>query len=148
MLAAKQIAEAIAYLEGAEPSLNATAKALVAAFGTKTDKAVIERLPFSSERKYSATLFEEIGAFALGAPHFVPAPISEEAEKEIAVLAKQGMRVLILASVSSLSDKEGKPMALIAMADGKAPQGGRPWLTASVPAQRKPSRASSPRALP
>ena len=112
-----EIAEAIAYLEGAEPSLNATAKALVAAFGTKTDKAVIERLPFSSERKYSATLFEGVGAFALGAPHFVPAPIDEKTEKEIAALAKQGMRVLLLSSISALSDTEGKPMALIAVAD-------------------------------
>ena len=112
-----EVKEAIALLEGAEASLNATSKALVAAFGSRTDRQILERLPFSSERKYSATLFEGLGAFALGAPHFVPAPVSEQMEKTIASYAKEGKRVLLLAHLESLDDTAGEPIALIAVAD-------------------------------
>lgn len=113
----EEIGSIVALLEGAEQSINATAKALSAAFGKRSDVAVLDRLPFSSERKYSATAFEGLGAFALGAPHFVPAPVSEEMEKTVASYAKQGMRVLLLAALKDLSDTEGEPLALIAVAD-------------------------------
>ena len=112
-----EVKRAIALLQGAQASLNATSRALVAAFGTSTDEKLLETLPFSSERKYSASLFEGIGAYALGAPHFVPAPVSEEMEETIAAYAKEGKRVLLLAALQDLEDKEGKPLALIAVAD-------------------------------
>ena len=113
----EEIGSIVSLLEGAEQSINATSKALAAAFGKRTDVPVLDRLPFSSERKYSATAFEGLGAFALGAPHFVPAPVSDEMEKTIASYAKQGMRVLLLAALRDLSDTEGEPLALIAVAD-------------------------------
>ena len=111
-----EVKGAIALLEGAEASLNATSKALVAAFGTRSDVEVLEKLPFSSERKYSATLFLGLGAYALGAPHFVPAPVSEEMEATVAAYAKEGKRVLLLARLASLADTAGEPIALIAVA--------------------------------
>ena len=113
----EDVASIISLLEGAEQSINATAKALAAAFGKRTDVPVLERLPFSSERKYSATSFEGFGSFALGAPHFVPAPVSKEMDETIAKYAKEGMRVLLLAALKDLSDTEGEPLALIAVAD-------------------------------
>ncbi len=110
-----KLSEIISMLEGAEKSINNTSRALIERFGCK-DCVVTDKIPFSSARKYSAVTIEGEGSFAIGAPGFVPCPVSDEVKEKIAAFAKEGQRVLLLASLPSLNE-EGKAVAMIAIAD-------------------------------
>jgi cation-transporting ATPase E len=111
----EEIRRIMALVEGSEESINNTSRALIEYFGTET-AVVLEKIPFSSARKYSAVSLEGEGNFAIGAPGFVPCPISKELESEISRHAKNGERVLILARLTSL-DQEGTAIAMIAISD-------------------------------
>lgn len=106
----------MAQIEGSESTLNNTSRALLSYFGKSSDANVTEKLPFSSERKYSAVEFEGVGAFSLGAPHFVPCPVSEELDGEIALHAARGERVILLSRSEAIGE-EGVPLAIIAISD-------------------------------
>ncbi len=105
----------LSYMQGAEGSLNATGRALIAEFG-KTVGNIIDTVPFSSDRKYSAASIEEIGIYAIGAPHFVPCDVSRALDKKIDEHAQRGERVLLLVRLNKL-DGRGEAVALIAIAD-------------------------------
>ena len=110
-----EIGEVIAMLQGASDSKNNTSRALVDKFGEKTC-SIVDKIPFSSERKYSAVEIEGIGAFSIGAPHFVPCPVSDEMEAVVKAHASLGERVILLSKHEKLNTV-GTPMALIAIAD-------------------------------
>lgn len=59
---------AIRVFIGACDDNNATFKALKEYFGDETGLNVTDKIPFSSERKYSSVTFEGIGSLILGAP--------------------------------------------------------------------------------
>ena len=109
------IREIMAFVEGSEQSINNTSKALIEYFGKK-DAAVLEKLPFSSARKYSAVTLEGVGTYAIGAPHFVPCDVSEELEEKIRLHALEGERVLLLARLDGIESR-GAAVAMIAIAD-------------------------------
>ncbi len=106
----------MAAIEGCEGSLNNTSRALVGYFGINKEYTELDKLPFSSERKYSSVSFDELGAFSVGAPHFTPCPISEELEAEIAEHAALGERVLVVCRQEAIG-AAGIPLAIIAIAD-------------------------------
>ena len=112
----ESISALISALVGAEDSINNTSAALMDKFG-KRECDIVDKIPFSSSRKYSAASIGGVGSFAIGAPHFVPAGINPVVEKMISGFAKEGKRVLILSSLSELEAKEGKAIALIAITD-------------------------------
>ena len=109
------VSDIVAMIEGTEESINNTSRALIEKFGTKMS-TIVDKIPFSSERKYSAVELEGVGAFAIGAPHFVPCEVTPEMEEKIREHAALGERVLLLARLEKL-DTVGTPMALIAIAD-------------------------------
>jgi len=111
----EELYRVLSYMQGAEGSLNATGRALIAEFG-KTVGNIIDTVPFSSDRKYSAANIEEIGIYAIGAPRFVPCDISRALDKKIEEHASLGERVLLLARLNKL-DGRGEAVALIAIAD-------------------------------
>ena len=102
-------------IEGAEQSVNNTSKALIEHFGTEVCE-VRDRVPFSSERKYSAVSFADGSIYAIGAPHFVPCLVSEELEEKIKEHASLGERVLLIASLSGESEP-GVAVGMVAIAD-------------------------------
>lgn len=112
----EQIARVMALVEGSERSINATSHALIDRFGTAQDDEITDKVPFSSERKYSAVTFAGAGTFSLGAPHFVHCPVCEETEQSIRRFAAEGKRVLLLAAHAA-PDAPGEPLALITLAD-------------------------------
>ena len=112
----EEIALVIAKIEGAEESLNATSRALVEAYGQDTSLAVVDKIPFSSERKHSAVAFSDGKVYSIGAPHFVPCEVSAEMEDMISAFAEEGKRVLVIAEHSVLGE-EGRAIALVAIAD-------------------------------
>lgn len=111
-----EIERIMSHIEGTEQSVNNTSEALIDRFGKDVSVKIIKKIPFSSARKYSAVSIVGLGAFSIGAPHFVPCPISIEVEKMISEHAKEGERVLILVRHEDL-DTEGKALALIAISD-------------------------------
>ena len=110
-----EIKKIMALVEGSEESINNTSRALIEYFG-KESGDIVDKIPFSSARKYSAVTIGGLGSFAIGAPHFVPCPVSEELEKKIGLHAAEGERVLLLARLDRL-DGEGEAIAMIAIAD-------------------------------
>ena len=110
-----RIGEIMAFLEGEENATNATSRALISKFGKREGK-ILDSVPFSSARKYSAMNIEKVGCYAIGAPHFVPCDISPELDKVIDDRALLGERVLVLAELPTLK-KKGRAIALICIAD-------------------------------
>ena len=111
----EDIRRVMAIVEGSEMSINNTSRALIEYFG-KEDAKITDRSPFSSERKFSAVDIEGVGAYAIGAPHFVPCEISPALDEEIDAHARRGERVLVLARLDSLGG-EGVAVAMIAISD-------------------------------
>ena len=113
----EQIAEIMAFVEGAESGANATTRALITHFG-KSAATVLDSIPFSSQRKFSGVSLEGIGAFCVGAPHFVPCPVSEELDERIAAHALEGRRVILLVRMPELrEDAVGEAVAMISIED-------------------------------
>ena len=110
-----QISDIMSYMSGDENAVNATARAFLAHFGRKHGE-LIDSIPFSSARKYSASNIADVGCFAVGAPHFVPCDITEEMEAKIKERADLGERVLVLAELPDLSSR-GRAIAFISLAD-------------------------------
>lgn len=111
-----EIERIMSHVEGTESSINNTSQALIDRFGKDVSVKIIKKIPFSSARKYSAVAIEGLGAFSIGAPHFVPCPVSHELDEKISEKAKEGERVLLLVSHEDL-DSEGVAIALISIAD-------------------------------
>ena len=103
-------------LNGSERSANNTSEALIERFGRDVSRNVLKKVPFSSKRKYSAADIEEIGIYSVGAPGFVPAPVSDEMNAYISSRAKEGERVLLVAKHDDI-DNVGAPLALISISD-------------------------------
>lgn len=86
---------------------NSTATALGNYFGYEEVYKATEILPFTSENKYSAVTFKEMGTFIIGAPEFILKGNFEKIEDKVLEYAKKGYRVLSLAH-STNPLKEGK----------------------------------------
>ncbi len=106
----------MAAIEGSESSINNTTAALIDRFGKDVSHTVLEKIPFSSKRKYSAVSLLDLGIYSVGAPHFVNCPVTKKMEEKISAYAKEGERVLLVARHKDLGD-EGTPLALIAISD-------------------------------
>ncbi len=106
----------MAMVEGAEDSVNHTSEALIEHFGCDKDIGIIDKIPFSSSRKYSSVHIAEEGCFSIGAPRFVKCEITREMDLMISRHAAKGERVLVLVKQEAL-EAIGEPMALIAISD-------------------------------
>ncbi|MFA6755502.1 MAG: HAD-IC family P-type ATPase [Bacilli bacterium] len=102
---------------------NFTATALINSYGNKGVYQKIDSKPFSSERKYSIATLEEIGTICVGAYGFVPAKTSEDEERMIDELSKEGYRILVVGYTKKVLNLEKTisnldPIALIVIEDG------------------------------
>ena len=113
-----EIERIMSHIEGTEQSVNNTSAALIDRFGKDVSVKIIKKIPFSSARKFSAVSIVGLGAFSIGAPHFVPCDISKEVDEMISERAKEGERVLILVKhpTGHLGD-QGVALALISISD-------------------------------
>ena len=113
-----EIERIMSHIQGTEQSVNNTSWALIDRFGKDVSVKVIKKIPFTSSRKYSAVSIVGLGAFSIGAPHFVPCKISPEVENMISEHAREGERVIILVRhPSGELEDEGVALALIAISD-------------------------------
>ena len=85
-------------------------------------KRPLEKIPFSSDRKYRAIRYEQAGCFVLGAPEFLLGEEDRELLLKVDSYAAEGLRVLLLASCDTITVEDGmvwgvKPMGLIIISD-------------------------------
>lgn len=75
--------------------VNNTQQALINRFKKTKKWKAVQKIPFSSERKYRAAEFEDGSAYVLGAPEFLM-PENQELLEKAAVYSEDGLRVLLL----------------------------------------------------
>ena len=77
------------------------------------------QIPFTSETKWSCSIFQQQGAFVVGAPEFVMTDRYPELEEQVADWSAAGYRVLLAASYDTIPDGKAlvsscvHPLALI-----------------------------------
>lgn len=108
--------EALGALGAADPAPNATMQAITAACPAAQGWIPVATVPFSSDRKWSATQFADRGTWVLGAPDVLFAK-TRDRKLDDALLAEgvsAGRRILVLARSASPVDGFSLPRALSA----------------------------------
>ena len=102
-----------AFYSGLEPE-NDTARALCERFSGASHWVCQKRIPFTSETKWSAAIFEKQGAFVAGAPEFVMGARYEEIREIVEKWSEKGSRVLLMAKAEAITDRPSglQPLAL------------------------------------
>ncbi len=125
------VRDILAAVAGADPSPNATMRALSAAGGPPPTWPVVSRVPFSSTRKWSAVEFDGQGTFLLGAPEVIAPVLDGDVAAQIDGHQRAGQRVLLLAAMQgsiiggelSAGELPGRvlPLALLVLAEELRP---------------------------
>lgn len=102
--------------------VNNTQSALMKYFKKSSRWRPLEKIPFSSDRKYRAIRYDQAGCFVLGAPEFLLREEERELLLKVDSYAAEGLRVLLLASCDTITAEDGmvwgvKPMGLIIISD-------------------------------
>ena len=106
---------------GVEPD-NATARAIGELFGGDSGWVETKRVPFSPDTKWSAAVFENQGAFLVGAPEFILGGRIGEYRADIDSWTAKGSRVLLVAAYDGdpipgeLDESAVTPLALVILA--------------------------------
>ena len=106
---------------GQEPE-NDTGRAMAEMFSGETSWFCEKRVPFTSDKKWSAAVFRGQGAFVVGAPEFVMTERYGELQEAVEEWSGRGSRVLLIAShAGTLTDhlEPGKlrPLALVVLSN-------------------------------
>lgn len=122
--ASLRLSEVIPEILGHFKTNDPTSKALKERYGIKDQLKVIDDIPFSSTRKYSAVEFEGHGTYILGAPEFVLKDKYSQISMYVEQESIKGYRVLVLcytkAKIKNNEIASGNtiwPMALISIED-------------------------------
>ncbi|WP_291580181.1 HAD-IC family P-type ATPase [Clostridium sp. UBA6640] len=114
------IEEILAGIVHGSPSINPTQQAILEKYKDKPELKIKNKIPFSSEKKWSGVEFEEKGAWVLGAPEMILNDEYEEIKSMVEGEAIKGRRVLLLAKTSedefknqTLNDVEKTALILI-----------------------------------
>ncbi|MGL4571051.1 MAG: HAD-IC family P-type ATPase [Clostridium sp.] len=104
------------------PSKNPTQQAILDRYKEDSNLEIIEKVPFSSKRKWGGIVLEEEGAWILGAPEIVMGSKYVEIKDLVEEEAKKGRRVLLLAksplkSLKGDHDKDIEKVALVLIED-------------------------------
>lgn len=106
----EEIAAYMAALLRASSDETPTVRALAEAFSAVSAPEIVQAVPFSSARKWSATQAEGLGSVVLGAPERL---LKGEALKQAQALAAQGLRVLALLRAPAPLCGEALPEGLV-----------------------------------
>ncbi len=113
----KDVDKIVSSMVNAFHDANHTALALKSYFG-KPCYSAEKSIPFSSERKFMACKFRQVGVYKLGAYEFVLDKPTQEIKKLAEEYSMQGYRVLLLAECdASFTNKDSKPIAFILLQD-------------------------------
>ncbi|MGI6169848.1 MAG: cation-translocating P-type ATPase, partial [Christensenellales bacterium] len=106
---------------------NATFMAMKQHFSSDEAYGALRIVPFSSGRKWSAAVFEELGSVIIGAPEYVMGERVEEIAQQTRQWTGKGMRVVVVAQSAERMEGETlpldlKPLGLVVMADRVRPE--------------------------
>lgn len=113
----------IGAIMAAQSASNFTSEALSLCYAAPSSLTVLHNIPFSSKRKFTATVFEGVGTCAIGAPEFLSVgALPSRLQEEIDAHAAAGRRVLMLAGSPTPIDgdtlpSDMKPLALVVLED-------------------------------
>ena len=116
-----------AFYAGQEPD-NDTARAMSEMFAGETDWEAEMRIPFTSQTKWSAAVFQDHGAYIVGAPEFIMGSRYEELQETAENWSSNGYRVLLAARYNGTPDTAGlevsllEPLALIMLTNRIRPE--------------------------
>jgi len=116
-----------AIYSGTEPE-NDTARAMSEMFTGKTRWKCTQRIPFTSKTKWSAAVFQDQGAFVVGAPEFVLGKRYEDLRSDVENWSSLGYRVLLVCEYDAQPHPEGlvpeylHPLALILLTNRVRPE--------------------------
>lgn len=106
---------------GNQKTTNSTSRAMIQFFGNDVSIKAINKIDFSSERKYSATCFKDIGTIAVGAAEFMGIKLKQSLKNKIKKIMARGDRVLVVGhSNQKISDDilpQLDPIALLVIED-------------------------------
>ncbi len=123
----RSLGVALAALAAADPSPNATTLAIARGFPEEPGWRATGGIPFSSARKWSASSFDERGAWFLGAPDVMLASIeaSRDLRERVRRLADEGHRVLLVARAPAITAErlpaELEAAGLVVLGDRERP---------------------------
>ena len=120
----EQILSAI--YSGQEPE-NDTGRAMTEMFATGSDWVCTQRVPFTSQTKWSAAVFRGQGAFVVGAPEFVLGSRYAELQKTVEEWSSHGFRILLISQYSGepethLEPGKLRPLALVLLTNRIRPE--------------------------
>lgn len=105
----KQLSEMMTAFANEMEDNNATFKAIQKYYKGETIYERVHNVPFSSERKWSAISFKDIGSIIVGAPERLFEKSTKAMPENIKDLQKQGKRVLAIAYTNEVIDKPELP---------------------------------------
>ncbi|WP_088840510.1 cation-translocating P-type ATPase [Listeria sp. ILCC797] len=105
--------EAIAAIVYALNDNNATSLALQKAFPNNPGWQATEKIPFSSDRKWSGATFGHRGTYIIGAPEFVFREMHPKHAEKVTAFAEKGYRVLCLAKKAGSFQAEPTDLQLV-----------------------------------
>ncbi len=109
--------EIIANILYYQRTTNATSNAMIAEFGKQNNLKLTYNIDFSSQRKCSASSFDNVGTFIIGAPEFTKCKLNKKIKNLIYEHSSLGKRVLLLAySKTELDESENLPQDSIPLA--------------------------------
>ncbi|WP_142414516.1 cation-translocating P-type ATPase [Hathewaya massiliensis] len=117
------VEEMLSSFISSSPSNNQTSEAILENYKTENPKEVVEELPFSSGRKWSAVKFKEEGIWILGAPENIMGNKYEVIREKVESEAEKGSRVLLFLKYNgdkikeNLEEKNLEEVALILIED-------------------------------
>lgn len=106
---------------GHQKTTNSTSRAMLEFFGSEQSIKALDVIEFSSERKYSACYFENVGTFSVGAYEFMGINLKSSIKTKIKKRTAKGERVLIV-GFSKEKIKDGvlpklHPIAMLVIED-------------------------------
>jgi len=116
-----------AIYSGAEPE-NDTGRAMHEMFAGETDWKCTQRIPFTSQTKWSAAEFANQGAFIIGAPEFVMGSRYDDLRGDVEGWSSAGYRVLLVAAYDgrlqpkTLNVNYLRPLALVLLTNRIRPE--------------------------
>ncbi|MBD7912557.1 MULTISPECIES: HAD-IC family P-type ATPase [Clostridium] len=99
--------EVLAALVHNLPSKNPTQKAILEYYDYDSNIEILEKVPFSSRRKWGGIILKGYGTWVLGAPEILLGDKYDNFSEQVEQEAKKGRRVLLLGKVKQISLKKG-----------------------------------------
>ena len=107
---------------------NDTDRAMSELFAEDSNWVCIQRIPFSSQTKWSGAVFEQEGAYLAGAPEFILGSRFSEVAETVHSWSSMGYRVLLVAAYDGVPEPERldaervSPLALVLLTNQIRPQ--------------------------